>query len=195
MHAGVPALGAVDHPLVTDEFGTGLQPGGIAAVVGFGESEGHRTLAGEHGLDPLGLLRLGAEPVHHDHLGEVADDRGLVLQVVVQTESLVRQVFPDHRHIEVGAVTAAELRRQPITQPARLIGAAAHLVEQVLPVPIRYPALVEVSPGELATPVEVLHVLAFKWLDLRLDEGIHLGQEWRKVLGQGEIHQFSLRWP
>ena len=109
MHAGVPALGAVDHPLVTDEFGAGLQPGGVAAVVGFGESEGHRPLTGEHGLDPLGLLRLGAEPVHHDHLREVADDRGLVLKVVVQTKSLVRQVFPDHRHIQVGAVPPTEL--------------------------------------------------------------------------------------
>ena len=175
MHAGIPALGAVDHPLVTYEFGTGLQPGGIAAVVGFGESESHRTLTGEHGLDPLGLLRLGAEPVHHDHLREVADDRGLVLEIVVQTESLVRQMFPDHRHIQIAAVTTAELRRQPVAQPARLIGAAAHLVEQVLPVPVRYPALVEVGPGELATPVEVLHVLAFERLDLRFDEGIHLG--------------------
>ena len=55
------------------------------------------------------LLGVGAEPVHHDHLREVADDRRLVLQVVVQPEPLVRQVLPDDGHVDVGAVAAAEL--------------------------------------------------------------------------------------
>ena len=111
VHAGVPAFGAVDHPRVAVEACGGLQPGGITAVVGFGEAEGHRPLTGEHGLNPLGLLLLGAEPVHHDDLREVTDDGRLVLQIVVQAEALVRQVFPDHRHVQVGAVATAEFRR------------------------------------------------------------------------------------
>jgi hypothetical protein len=41
--------------------------------------------------------------------GEVADDRRLVLQVIVQSEALVCQMFPDHRHVDVGAVAATEL--------------------------------------------------------------------------------------
>ena len=160
-------------------------------MVGFGEAERHGALAGEHRLDPLGLLRLGTEPVHHDHLREVADDGRLVLQVVVQAESLVRQVFPDHGHVEVGAVAPAELRRQPVAQPAGLIGAAAHLVEQVLPFAARHTAVVEVGAGELAPPIEVLHVLALERLDLRLDERVHLGQQRGEVVGQVEIHRIS----
>jgi len=156
-------------------------------VVGFGEPEGHGPLAGEHGLDPLGLLLLGAEPVHHDHLREVADDRRLVLQVVMQTKPFVRQVFPDHRHIEVGAVPAAELRRQPVAQPTGRIGTTAHLVEQVLPVPVRHAAVLEIGAGEFAAPVEVLHVFTFQRLDLRFNERVHLGQQRRKVFGHSKI--------
>ena len=164
-------------------------------MIGFGEPEGHRPRTGEHGLDPLGLLLLGAEPVHHDDLWEVADDRGLVLKVVVQSKSPVCQVFPDHRHIEVAAVSPTELRRQSVSQPTGRIGAAAHLVEQILPVPVRDAAVLKISAGEFAAPVEVLHVLALERFDLGVDECVHLGQEWRKVLGQGEIHQFSLGRP
>ncbi len=136
---------------------------------------------------------VGAEPVHHDDLREVADDRRLVLQVVVQSETLVRQVFPDHRHVDVGAVAAAELRRQTVAQPARRVGAPAHLVEQVLPLPPRDAAVVPVGAGVLATLVEVLHVLAFQRLDLRLDERVHLGQQAGKMFGQSEIHGDLLR--
>ena len=100
-------------PLMTQSspsrIGAGLEPGGVGAVVRLGQPERHRPLAGDQRLGPLLLLCVGAEPVHHDDLREVADDRGLVLQVVVQPEALVRQVFPDDRHVEVGAVAAAEL--------------------------------------------------------------------------------------
>jgi hypothetical protein len=73
------------------------------------QAECHRPLAGDQGVGPLGLLRVRAEPVHHDHLREVADDRRLVLQVVVQPEPLVRQVLPNDRHVDVAAVAATEL--------------------------------------------------------------------------------------
>ncbi len=78
-------------------------------MVGLGQPERHRPLTGDQRVGPLLLLRVGAEPVHHDDLREIADDRGLVLKVVVQPEALVRQVFPDHRHVDVAAVAAAEL--------------------------------------------------------------------------------------
>ena len=157
-------------------------------MVRLGEPERHRPLAGDQRLGPLLLLRVGAEPVHHDDLREVADDRRLVLQVVVQPEPLVRQVFPDHGHVDVGAVAAAELRRQPVAQPAGRIGAPAHLAEQVLPLPPRDAAVVPVGAGVLAALVEVLHVLAFQRLDLGLDERVHLGQQARKMFWESEIH-------
>jgi hypothetical protein len=109
VHAGVEPLGAVDHPAVAVLHGAGFEPGGIGSVIRLGEAERHRPLAGDQRLGPLGLLRGRAEPVHHDDLREVADDRRLVLQVVVQPESLVRQVLPNDRHVDVGAVAATEL--------------------------------------------------------------------------------------
>ncbi len=61
--------------------------------------------------------------------GEVPDDRGFVLKIVVQAKTLVRQMLSDHRHIEVGTVATTELRRQPVAQPARFVSATTHLVE------------------------------------------------------------------
>ena len=77
---------------------------------------------------------------------------------------------------------------QAVAQPARLVGAPAHLAEQVLPLPPRDAAVLPVGAGVLAALVEVLHVLAFQRLDLGLDERVHLGEQARKVFGQGEIH-------
>ncbi len=94
----------------------------------------------------------------------------------MQSESLVRQVFPDDGHVQVGAVAAAELGGQAVAQPAGRVRAAAHLVEQVFPFAARYAAVVEVGAGELAAPVEVLHVLSFERLDLSLDERVHVRQ-------------------
>ena len=166
VHAGVEPLGAVDHPAVAVGDGAGLQPGRVGAVLRLGQAERHRPLPGDQRLGPIRLLGVGAEPVHHDDLREVADDRRLVLQVVVQAEALVRQVFPDDGHVEVGAVAAAEPGRQAVAQPARLVGPAAHLVEQVLPLARRDAAVVPVGAGVLAALVEVLHVLGFQRLDL-----------------------------
>ena len=78
-------------------------------MIGLGKAERHRPLAGDQGLGPFGLLCVRAEAVHHDHLREVADDRRLVLQVVVQPKAHVGQVLPDDGHVDVGAVAATEL--------------------------------------------------------------------------------------
>ena len=156
---------------------------------GLGQPERHRPLAGDQRLGPLLLLRVGAEPVHHDDLREVADDRRLVLQVVVQPEALVRQVFPDDRHVDVGAVAAAELRRQAVAQPARLVGALAHLAEQVLPLPrCGMPPLSQSVRAFSRRWSKYWMCLAFQRFDLGLDERVHLGEHSRKMLGEGEIH-------
>ena len=105
----------------------------------------------------------------------------------------MRQVFPDDRHVQVGAVAAAEPRRQAVAQPTRRVGPAPHLVEQVLPGPLRDAVVLPVRAGVLAALVEVLHVLGFQRLDLRLDERVHLGQQARKVFWQGEIHGDSFQ--
>ncbi len=68
-----------------------------------------------------------AEVAHHQHGREVADDRRLVLQVVVQAEPPRRQVFADDRHLQVRGVATTEFGGQRQAQPAGGIGAAPHL--------------------------------------------------------------------
>ena len=194
VHAGVEPLGAVDDPArhrrVLAWVSSQVASEPCCGSVSPNAIERSPVISAS---DHAARLRVGAEPVHHDDLREVADDRRLVLQVVVQAETLVRQMFPDDRHVEVGAVAATERRRQAVAQPARLVGAPAHLGEQILPLPRRDAVVVPVGAGVLPTLVEVLHVLGFQRLDLALDERVHLGEQPRKVFGQREIHgDFSL---
>ena len=99
-------------PLITQSppcfVGRGLHEGGVRAVVGLGQAEGDALLAGEHAFEIAVLLLLGAETVQQQGDREIADDRALVLQVVVQAEALVREMFADDRHGEVGTVLAAQ---------------------------------------------------------------------------------------
>ena len=162
-------------------------------MLGLGEAEGHRAFPGDQRLRPDAALLVGAEALHHDHRREVPDDRRLVLQIVVQAEALVRQVLADHRHVDVGAVPAAQRRRQSVAQPARPVGSPAHLAEQILPFAGRDAVVVPVRAGVLAAVVEVLHVLGLQRGDFTLDEGVHLGEQARKMFWQVEIHNFSLR--
>ena len=161
----------------------------------FGKAEGHRPLPGDQRLREVPALCVGAEALHHDHLREVPDDRRFVLQVVVQTKPLVRQVLPDHGHVKVGAVATAQRCRQSVPQPARRVGPPAHLGEQVLPLPRWDAVIVPIGAGVLSTPVEVLHVLGLQRGDLPLDERVHLGDKSRKVFWQVEIHDELLYAP
>ena len=122
VHAGVEPLGAVDDPVVAVGLGVGFQPGRVRAVQRLGQPERHRAFPGDQRLGPRGALLVGAEPLHHDHLREVPDDRRLVLQVVVQAKAFVRQMLPDDGHVDVGAVAATQRRRQSVAQPAGLVG-------------------------------------------------------------------------
>ena len=157
-------------------FGVGLQPGCVGAVLWFGEAERHRAFPGDQRLGPQAALFVGAEAFHHDHLREVADDRGFVLQVVVQAEPLVRQMFPDDGHVHVGAVATAERRRQSVAQPARPVGSPAHLGEQILPLARRDTVVVPIRARMLSALVEVLHVVGLQRSDLAIDESIYLGE-------------------
>ena len=106
VHAGVPTLRPVDDPLVAVAVGVGLHPGGIRAVQRLGESEADAGLALQHLRDPLGLLLVGPVELHHQHRREVADDRALVLEIVVKAEALGRQVLADDGHAEVRSIAA-----------------------------------------------------------------------------------------
>ena len=87
------------------------------------------------------------------------------------------RVFPDHGHIHIAAVPAAQCGRQSVAQPARLVRSPPHLGEQVLPLLCRDAVVVHVGARELPAMVEVLHVLGLQRGDLTLDEGVHLGEQ------------------
>src|SRR5439155_15602392 len=114
----------------------------------------------------------------------------LVLQVVVQTESVPREVLADHGHAEVGAVLAAVLLRERVPVVAGGVGAAAHLDEQRLPLFVREAAPIPVRPGVLTAMVEesLVVVLGLERLDLPLDEVVQLGEVVDEVRREVEVH-------
>ncbi len=150
-----------------------------------------RSVPREHALDVAVLLLLRAEAVQQQGDREVADDRALVLQVVVQAEPLVREMLADQRHGEVGAVLAAQRLGQAEAQMAGLVGAPLHLGQQLLPFVARLAVIVPVGAGMLAAMVEEadIVVLALQRPDLALDERVELSDIGRDLRGNVEIHE------
>src|SRR5207302_2078155 len=77
---------------------------------------------------------------------------------------------------------------QPVAEEPRGVGAAPHLPEQRLPLLAGQPSPLPVGAGVLATVVEVLGVLGRERGDLRLDEGVEVGEDLGEVRGQAEVH-------
>ena len=104
MHAGDPHLLAIDQPAVLavlpGTHGAGFHVRRVGAVVRLGQAKAGDELAGQGRLGEMFLVRAREVPQHQD-LREVADDRMLVLKVVVQAEALLGKVFADDRHAKV----------------------------------------------------------------------------------------------
>ena len=113
---------------------------GVGAVVDFSQAEGRPEGAVQARGDVLGALLWRAEVVQHQHVGEVADDAVLVLQVVGEAQPAavdgVRgQVVPDRAHVqvEVRVRGAAELGGQREAVEARGVGEGAGFGEEGFP--------------------------------------------------------------
>ncbi len=119
---GVPVLLARDHPLVAVTNRGGLHPRGVRTVERLGQPEPDARRAVEHLRDPLGLLRFGAVLLHHQDRDEVADDRALVLQVVVQPEAFPCEMLTDDRHLEVAGIVATEAFGKLVSIETGLVG-------------------------------------------------------------------------
>ena len=168
----VPRLLAVDDPLVAVADRHGLHVRGVRSVGGLGDPEREAAPAEREVVDPLGLL-FGRPVVEHQQQPDVvADDRVLVLQVVVQSEPLRREVLADHGHAEVRAVLPAVLLRERVAVVAGRVGPPAGLGEQRLPLLVRQAAAIPVGAGVLAAVVEEADVVVglLERLDLPLDE-------------------------
>jgi len=161
--------------------------------VRFGKPEGDAPGALEAAEDEFLFLLFRAPLVEHGDEGEVADDRMLVLQVIVQPEASPRKMLADHRHPEVAAVLPAITLGGGEAPMAGLVGAAGGFLEQFLPLLPGQTARLEVRPRIFAAVVEEADVvvLRFKRLDLGGDEGVEFGEIGLQVGGDGEVHQCS----
>ena len=133
--------------------------------------------------------------MQHQHQADVvADDRVLVLQIVVQAETFRREMFADDGHAEVGAVLAAVLLRERITIVAGVVGELARLREQRLPILRRQAAAVPVGARVFAAMVEEADVVVgiFERLDDALDEFVEFDEVVGQVFWNVEIHRVFL---
>ena len=94
VHAGRPHLLAVDDPALDVVAGrrhrARLHVRRVGAVIRLGQAKGDAVLALDRAVDHR-LLVVAAVAVEHGDDGQIADDRMLVLQIVVQAEALRRQ--------------------------------------------------------------------------------------------------------
>ena len=163
---------------------------GVGAVRALGQTETYARLAGELTGNQRLFLILASIGVEHDDDRKIADDRMLVLQVVVQAEALGGKVFADRRHGEIGAVLAAIRLRQREAKVAGLVGDILRLAQQRFPFLARQAAIVEIRARPFAAMIEEADVVVaiLDRLDLAFDEGVEFDEIVADVFGQSEIH-------
>src|SRR5690606_27771397 len=166
----------------------------VAAMIGLGQAEGGTALPLEPAENEL-LLLLVARRELFEHLdeGEVADDAVLVLEVIVETETLCREMLADHRHPQVRAVLATIFLRCREAPVARGVGLPRRHPEQVFPFLARQPLIVPVGARVFAAVIEEADIVAFEFErpDLGLDEAIELIEIRLQVGGHRKVHHLS----
>ena len=120
---------------------------------------------------------------------QIADDRMLVLQVVVQAEALRGEMLADHGHPEVGTVLAAIALRDREAQMAGGVGEILGLAQQRFPFMPRQAAILEIGARPFAAMVEEADVVVglFQRLDLARDEAVEFVEIGCEVGRQVEI--------
>src|SRR5205807_817843 len=118
------------------------------------------------------LLVVAAVAVEHRDQRQVADDRMLVLQIVVQAKSLGGKMLANDRHPEIRAILAAVTLRDRKTQVSRIVGEVLHFPQQHFPLTPRQSAIVEIGACPFAAMIEETDVVigVLDRLDLACDE-------------------------
>ena len=102
-------------------------------MIGFGQPERHPPFAREPAQDELFLLSGSAKMLEHRDEREVADNRMLVLQIVVQAQPHGRKPVADYRHPQVRSVPAAVLFGRGKAPVPRFVGARRSFAQQHFP--------------------------------------------------------------
>src|SRR5215472_897844 len=115
-------------------------------MIGLGQPERHGSRSVQCPGDELPLLLRRAEVPKDQNHRMIPNDGMLVLQVVVQPQSLARQVLADHGHPQIRPVLAAVLLGQSKSIVTRTIGTPSSLAQQSLPLRSR-----QATVGEIRT--------------------------------------------
>src|SRR6202040_3451118 len=102
-----------------------------------------------------------------------ADDRMLVLQIVVQAKPLGGKMLANDSHPEIGTILAAVTLRDRETQMPGRVGQIFGLAQQRFPFMPRQAALVEIGPRPFAAMIEETDVVVG-----RLDGFISFAMNW-----------------
>jgi hypothetical protein len=192
MHTRGPHLLAVDDPafhvVAGRRHGPGFHMRRVGTVIGFGEAKRDAVFSGDRAFDHR-LLIVGAVAVEHGDDGQIADDRMLVLQIVVQAETFRREMLADHGHPEIGTVLAAIALRNREPQVTGGVGEIFGLAQQRFPFVPRQAAIVEIGARPFAAVIEEADVVVglLQRLDLAHDEAIEFVEIRCEVGRQVEI--------
>ena len=130
----------------------------VRAVLGLGQAKGDAVFAV---IEPsiIAFWSSRAVAVEHGDDRQIADDRMLVLQIVVQAEALGGKMLADHGHPEIGAVLAAIALRDREAQMAGGVGEILGLAQQRFPFMPRQAAVLEIGARPFAAMIEEADVV------------------------------------
>ena len=111
----------------------------------------------------------------------------------MQAKTFGGEVFANNRHREIRSILPAAFFGQSKTIMTSLVGAATHLVEQLLPVAARQPPSLKIRPRPFAAMVKKsdIVVLLFQGPDFTFDEFIQFRKIGGYVRGDTEVQSIT----
>ena len=148
--------------------------GSVAPMILFGQTETPSHFTFKHRRNKIVLLLACSEIPKHQHLNQIADDAALVLQVIMETETFVREMMSDDRHRQIAAILPAIFFWNGKTIMTGAVGNLPHFGEQRPPIRARMPVIVPVGPGMFTAMVKKADIVVavFNRLDFALDKFI-----------------------
>ena len=164
------------HAITNFRNGAGIHMRCIAAMMLLGQAKAPAHFPFEHQRYEITLLLLRAKIAQHQYLHQIADYAAFILQIIVQTQPLVRQMVTDHRHGEIGAIFPAKFRGNGIAIMPCLVGDASHFCKQCPPIGARMPVIIPIGARMFAAVVKETDIVValLNRFDFAFDKAIKL---------------------